>query len=35
MKFLNRFFFVGMLAGAMLLVGVPMLGFAIFSAVHE
>ena len=33
MKFLNRFFFVGMLAGAMLLVGVPMLGFAVFSAV--
>ena len=33
MKFLNRFFFVGMLAGAMLLVGVPMLGFAIFSVV--
>ena len=33
MKFLNRFFFVGMLAGAMLLVGVPMLGFVIFSVV--
>ncbi len=31
MKFLNRFFFVGMLAGAMLLVGVPMLGFVTFS----
>ena len=33
MKFLNRFFFVGMLAGAMLLVGLPTLGFAIFTLV--
>ena len=33
MKFLNRFFFVGMLAGAVLLVGLPTLGFAIFTLV--
>ena len=33
MKFLNRFFFVGVLAGAMLAVGVPLLGFGVFTLV--
>jgi len=33
MKFLNRFFFVGVLAGAMLAVGLPLLGFGVFTLV--
>lgn len=33
MKFLNRFFFVGVLAGAMLAVAVPLLGFGVFTMV--
>lgn len=31
MRFLNRFFFVGMLAGAILAVGLPLLGLGIFG----
>lgn len=31
MRFLNRFFFVGMLAGAVLAVGLPLLGLGVFS----
>ena len=34
MRFLNRFFFVGMLAGAALAVGVPLLGFGVFVTDH-
>ena len=33
MRFLNRFFFVGMLAGAALAVGVPLLGVGVFAMI--
>lgn len=35
MRFLNRFFFVGMLAGAVLAAGVPLLGFGVFMLIMD
>ncbi len=35
MRFLNRFFFVGMLAGAVLAAGVPLLGFGVFLLIMD
>ena len=35
MRFLNRFFFVGMLAGAALAVGVPLFGFGVFALIMD
>ena len=35
MRFLNRFFFVGMLAGAVLATGVPLLGFGVFVMIMD
>ena len=35
MRFLNRFFFVGMLAGAVLATGVPLLGLGVFMLIMD